>query len=627
MVNNLLNTVGKDAFVTQTSEEYPTFSFTPPVEHSLSQAQKLKGLISGYFTSKGIQAHKTFPCLFVTKTNSFRIRTVSIAQIDSSFAQAQRWTRSIVKRILLEGDHSEREKMDLVSSLKSFEEKQLEIMGDMIPFIDKYLSLIHNELSSESTKSRYCLYDLFFALKRCIESQEIIYQKDPSKKLVMRGEVSHETRFEQRKQSIQSIKKQIQCENPLLCLPLLQDSETFSELYSFSPCLKSIYQYLDDTDIHMTLRALHGQDNQSLKLAELAPEQYFDHICTLLEKYASFEDVPVDLQHAFYQSRYIDLGILLELPAFSGYFLDSHPVLPHIEQCVKMEAIRFGEKAGSKEFLEKYFIDLVVKMGAHNLKLIDLGWSEITDDLLLQLPKLPIRVIGLPRTKITGRCLQGPIFTLVRYLDLSHCDQLNEEEVKKLSSIELREINMSCTQVRGSCAKGDAFIPLKRIDFSHCLKLCDKEVLGLVSKDLEEIDFSWTPIDGSCLEDPAFHLVRKIFLTACFDLKDAKLAKLSSTRLEEIVISYARFSGECLRSKLFENVTKLDLSDCENLTDENVFNLSSKVLKEANFSFTLLSEECLKGPAFRLAPRILLKKCINIQNKRIPDHLKSRVIL
>ena len=133
-----------------------------------------------------------FPVLFCTRKGGFRIRKVSVSQIDLDFAKAHKLSTQIIENILKE--EPDTLIADLPANWQAFEARRLNAMKDMLPVMNRYLELISQEQEGATN-----LPVLFSALRTCIEDQKKLYEQDDTRKRkATEGEELHEIRFHEK---------------------------------------------------------------------------------------------------------------------------------------------------------------------------------------------------------------------------------------------------------------------------------------------------------------------------------------------------------------------------------------------------------------------------------------------
>ncbi len=614
----------------------------------------LQDVLSQYLSvphpSKG-----TFPTILYTRNHNFKIQDITLSQIDNSYAQAQRLTHNILQKTLVEKKDNKAE----LELFKSFQEYQLRKMGDMLPFMDRYILLIQETLK-KGTSQASDLYDLFSALKSCIVNQEMMYHVAETKKESgdSNNTRSHEESFVKKIEEIQELQKKVQEIFPSLTLPLCDVSRSFARLDNIGPYRQKLGQFLDPKN---SLKAMQAQTTSTdvWRRLEFADRKtYFDVLCEKVEEYSSIEEVPAYLLAALYRSQHISLGKLLSLPMFEN---DAQKCVQLLEKCTHLRALSFDGVAGLPDFLDVYFKSIVTKLGARGLQELDLHDSCITDDHLSALPSTSIQKVNLAetvitgsslqseffkkitcinlskctnlkepfiaqcssqcleemhltKTAITGECLSSQCFRTVSILHLSYCSSLKDEHVKKCSSQRLSEIYLIKTPLTGECVSSQCFKTATVIDLSSCHSIQEQYLEHLSSTNLRQLLISDTPIEGAFLKNSVLKTVDTLDLSFCQQLKDSHLAQLSSEQLREIYLSNTNVDGSCLKSPCFKSVEVLDLSDARNITDENLQFLSSQRLIKAILRSISITGECLKKPAFKTCYVIDLEECTELED-------------
>ncbi len=586
----------------------------------------------------------SFPALCVTKNGNYRVRNIILSDIDSDFAQAQRLTYQIVTKVLCKASQNQ-ETSSILTTMQDFERKQLNAMHDMLPFIDHYSDLIRIECAkSDSTK----ISDLFFMLKKCIESQERLYSLDPQRK-DQEGENAkkHYELFQIKIQSAIELRRIAENRFPQASIPILIDEQNFARLDTFAVALHHVNTYTPYENVLKAMKAQVDQKDVWDRLRYISHPIYFEVLCDELYRYSSLEEVPEHLMKALYSAPYIDMDELLDLPMFWSkpfpVWCFREKAVEIIEKCTALETFQIG-KYGTRDFLSEHFIKMI-QANAQTLTELSVSCTEIIDSDFESLPKMRLKKIYIGSTQITGECFAFPIFETIEEISAIGCKALLDGHVENCSTTSLKRANFSYTDLTGSCVKGNWCKSVADLSFSSCIKLQDQYVKELVSTCLTKfeardtfltgecftsdsfktvqyldlvrasrlqdsflsslhtwqltyLNFNWSSITGDFLTKGEFPLLTELDVSHT-DITDAHLRNFKTPQLQKLAIRATRITGEGFSSVSFENLESLDVGSCSLLKDGHIRNLPGKKLKkliadDANLNGTCLSSLCFR---------------------------------
>ena len=347
--------------------------------------------------TKAIEAKEVplpdFPVLFCTRKGGFRIRKVSVSQIDLDFAKAHKLSTQIIEDILKE--EPDTLIADLSANWQAFEARRLNAMKDMLPVMNRYLELISQEREAERATH---LPVLFSALRTCIKDQKKLYEQDDTRKMqATEGEELHEIRFHEKIADVKRARASAKEQFPQIILPEICDA-LLSEDELKDP-LSIAVTYFDQETAKNILLAQYDNNVLWDPLREAFPEAYFEVLCSELRSYSSFDEVPQSLWTALYESPYINIDDLL---GNSGFEISSEMCSQIVLKCRKLRTLKLGRNA-PRAFLDTHFTQLITKHHSTLVKL-ELDGSSICDDHLTNLSSRQLKEISLQNTEITGEC-------------------------------------------------------------------------------------------------------------------------------------------------------------------------------------------------------------------------------
>ncbi len=539
-----------------------------------SDVDGLQNVISRYLSTPEIHSPQSFPVLFTTKSGLFRIRSLELSQIDSKFAEAHRLTRQAIKKEIVQEQHS-----NISTLLASFEEKQISLMDDMIPFLEKYLSLIRIEMTDASSSH---LYDLFFAISTCVEIQKKLYQKDPSRKQKITSEkIPHEEAFISKVREIEKLQSELQVSFPNLALPVLQKEDVLSRLDYYGPFHVQMGSFLDTTATQKAIDSHKDRVEVWPRFRYGEKDSYTTFLYGELEKFSSFQEAPLYLQQAFYKSPHVSLGQLLKLPMFTGKIREC---IQCLEKCTSIKSLCFDQEAGKKEFLDTNLTYIITKLGSKGILDLDFSDSQISDTHLLGLPKGTARNIDLSSTMIEGIGLKSTFFHTIEHINLSNCTQLQESNLCTLPCKKLLSIDLSETSITGTCLQSSCYKNLVAIDLTACTLLQDCNLALLSSEYLKTATLSETNIRGQCFESDCFKTIHTLDVSYCRNLQDVYFSKMSCKKLKKINFSETDINGSCLLAQCFQHLQSLNVSWCLFLSEESLKKIENHNLVELNIS-------------------------------------------
>ena len=245
----------------------------------------------------------------------------------------------------------------------------------------------------------------------------------------------------------------------------------------------------------------------------------------------------------------------------------------------------------------------------------------MTDDNALKLTSKELEYADFSGTRLSGVFLIEPAYQKLTHFFMSHCVNLRDDYVQWISKVKV--LDLSNTKIKGSGLI--KFENLEELNLSGCENLNEDLLSNLKSQKLKKLNVSTTKITGKFFSAPFLKTVVDLNIAHCKNVKDDAISTLSCKNLKIFDLTNTAIDGFVLKEKLFETVEDLTLNHTA-VTDSTLKLLPSKNLKRLGISQTKLLGHFLRQPAFHDLRLLDARYSYNFKNYTIPTHMEGVVL-